>query len=235
MVADYSSYKTIDNIDKPDLMGVGADNDSVIIVPGFADYEQMKGTSFAAPQVTGAIAILMQQNFMLKNSPQDTKALIITSASSIIPDDYNIRPSGLDVKYGVGLLNLNSAMHKSSAISLPVRNGTNGQVVSSTMFGVSGFTAFSASLVNITGNRNNSDMNPPFSIYNLRVIDPNGQIVDIDNEPGAEGFFSVSKTTYNSTIRISTLLFISGWYTLEVVLTGNQVLSGETVGIGISK
>lgn len=235
MKSSFSSYYRTAQIDALDLMGVGGGGTPTtgLIIPGFADTNLDSGTSYAAPQVTGAIAILMQQNFGLRNSPQNVKALIVASASPIVADDRNVRASGLDEKLGAGLLNLSTAMKNNNPISLPVRNGTNGQVVLSSQFYVSGFTPFRASLVNIVNNRNTSDMSPLFSVYNLRVVDPKGSIVNIDNLPGGEGFFSISRTTYNNVVRISTLLLDSGWYTLEVVLTGNQVVSGEMVSISM--
>jgi len=198
------------------------------------NFPVMSGTSFAAPQIYGAIAILMQQNSMLKTYPQMVKSLVIASAAPIqstLEGGFTFLDSGLDQKLGAGLLNVNIAIKNNDPLVLPISSGTDGQVVQSILFFASANSFFRASLSNLILIRNNSDIDTQFTVYNVRVVDPNGNIVDWSKEPGMESFFSSSKTTYNNNVRINTFFALSGQYRLEIILYGTKILDTEYIGV----
>ncbi|MDD2836227.1 MAG: S8 family peptidase, partial [Methanothrix sp.] len=90
---------------KPDLVTLGVD-----VVSALAGSKNGKssisGTSMAVPQVSGAVALLLQARSNL--APADLKRVLLKTA-----DDLG--PSGLDNVYGYGALNLTGALQSISA------------------------------------------------------------------------------------------------------------------------
>lgn len=90
---------------KPDLVTLGVD-----VVSALAGSKNGKsslsGTSMAVPQVSGAVALLLQARSDL--APSDLKRLLLKTA-----DDLG--PSGQDNVYGYGALNLTGALQSISA------------------------------------------------------------------------------------------------------------------------
>ncbi len=90
---------------KPDLVTLGVD-----VVSALAGSKNGKssisGTSMAVPQVSGAVALLLQARSDL--APADLKRVLLKTA-----DDLG--PSGLDNVYGYGALNLTGALQSISA------------------------------------------------------------------------------------------------------------------------
>ena len=90
---------------KPDLVALGVD-----VVSALAESKNGKsavsGTSFAAPQVSGAAAILLEARPDL--APSDVKRVLLKTA-----DDLG--PFGPDNAYGYGALNLTGALQSISA------------------------------------------------------------------------------------------------------------------------
>lgn len=167
------------------------------------------------------------------NNPQAVKSLIVASASPIVSDDWGefTQDSGINDKYGAGLLNLRKAIDNNSPITIGITSGTMGQVVSTVSFSIVGRTPFDASVVNIVNNKTVEDYNPSFSIYNIRVIDPNGNVVN--NDDMYDGQFSISSTTYNNVVKIHTLLSYTGIYKLEIFLSSIKVSGTEYLGISL--
>jgi hypothetical protein len=66
-------------------------------------YMNVSGTSFAAPQVTGAVSLLHDRYPHLRKNPAGTKNLILTTAT-------DLGPKGVDATYGYGLLNIKRAL-----------------------------------------------------------------------------------------------------------------------------
>ena len=62
------------------------------------------GTSVAAPQVTGSIALLMQAKPVYKKNPQKVRSLVIATASK--PSDYTRNIGAFNNKEGAGVINL---------------------------------------------------------------------------------------------------------------------------------
>lgn len=86
---------------KPDLVTLGVD--VVSALAGSKNGESsVSGTSMAVPQVSGAVALLLEAKPDLE--PPDVKRLLLKTA-----DDLG--PSGQDNVYGYGALNLTGALH----------------------------------------------------------------------------------------------------------------------------
>jgi len=64
------------------------------------------GTSFAAPQVTGAIALIMEYKPSFIFKPLEIMALLCSGTDAGIPDTTPDNPSGLRLESGAGLMNL---------------------------------------------------------------------------------------------------------------------------------
>jgi serine protease AprX len=90
---------------KPDLVTLGVDVKSALAASKNGE-SYVSGTSFAAPQVSGAAAILLEAKPDL--APADVKRVLLKTA-----DDLG--PSGADNVYGYGALNLTGALASISA------------------------------------------------------------------------------------------------------------------------
>ena len=86
------------------------------------------GTSFAAPHVTGALAVILQKFPTLSSS--DAVSLLFSSAT-------DLGAGGIDTVFGRGLLNLNAAFRARGLTSLPTGNfigGTSTPLEQSSIF-----------------------------------------------------------------------------------------------------
>jgi len=90
---------------KPDLVTLGVDVKSALAASKNGE-SYVSGTSFAAPLVSGAAAILLEAKPYL--APADVKRVLLKTA-----DDLG--PSGADNIYGYGALNLTNALASISA------------------------------------------------------------------------------------------------------------------------
>ncbi|MBU1141853.1 MAG: S8/S53 family peptidase [Firmicutes bacterium] len=92
-------------------------NKKIIVAPGGSTVDPINitgssldlvGTSFAAPQVTGAIALMLEENWYLIAKPQSIQALLFAGASNESLTNVNIDPSNdaFSVEAGVGLMDL---------------------------------------------------------------------------------------------------------------------------------
>lgn len=87
--------------EKPEVVAIGASVTSLSIgdVP-----VTRSGTSYAAPQVAGLAALLIDRNSSLTVWPEATKAIIMASATHNIEGPTDI-PTGQDLKDGAGAIN----------------------------------------------------------------------------------------------------------------------------------
>ncbi|MDD1749494.1 MAG: S8 family peptidase [Methanothrix sp.] len=90
---------------KPDLVTLGVDVVSALAGSKKGE-SSVSGTSMAVPQVSGAVALLLEAQPDLE--PPDVKRVLLKTA-----DDLG--PSGQDNVYGYGALNLTGALHSVSA------------------------------------------------------------------------------------------------------------------------
>jgi serine protease AprX len=97
---------------KPDLVTLGVNVVSALAQTR-TNTSSMSGTSMAVPQVSGAIALLLEARPDL--TPADVKRMLLKTA-------YDLGPSGPDNEYGYGALNLTAALESvdmTSGISAP--------------------------------------------------------------------------------------------------------------------
>ncbi len=104
VMAGFSNYKnpnpTPGDHEKPDLVAPGVN--ITRIGPGGTPTTYLpSGTSFAAPQVAGLAALLMNRNGALVDRPEAVKAVLMASAVHNIQDSRWM-PSGQDLRDGAG-------------------------------------------------------------------------------------------------------------------------------------
>lgn len=106
---------------------VVAPGEMILVSDGQGGTTRMIGTSFAAPQVSGAIALIHDRWPWLKNAPQETANIILESAK-------DLGAPGTDAVYGRGLLDVEAALSPldfSKLVWYSVENGqTRAQSVS---------------------------------------------------------------------------------------------------------
>lgn len=98
--------------EKPDLAAPGANITSTDMGNGF---KTESGTSFAAPHVAGAAALLMQKKSVLTNWPEEVRAVLIASAIHNIEGDTRLSEydgaGGLDLASALSILDQNWSDH----------------------------------------------------------------------------------------------------------------------------
>ncbi|HEY8445032.1 MAG TPA: S8 family serine peptidase, partial [Bacilli bacterium] len=96
-VADFSSYES--DTGKPNIVAPGA---NLVISNDPNDYHS--GTSFAAPMVTGIVALLMEEFPYLRGHPDKILTVLTVSAEKLPSQDI-----AYDARVGVGLVNYQNA------------------------------------------------------------------------------------------------------------------------------
>ena len=91
----------------------------ILVSDGAGGVTRQSGTSFAAPQVTGAIALLQGRWSWLKSYPRETADIVLLTAK-------DLGAPGVDAVYGRGLLDITAAQSPINAANLYQRtaNGT---------------------------------------------------------------------------------------------------------------
>lgn len=102
-------------------------------------YSALDGTSFAAPHVAGALAVLLERHPEL--TPAQVVNLLLTTAT-------DLGPAGIDDTYGYGLLNLNAAVQSVGPFSVVTGNNMSGNQVLLSNSSVRSSAAFGSSFVN---------------------------------------------------------------------------------------
>jgi len=111
-VAHYSSRGPVSPFYiKPDLVAPGTFVNTTLID---GKYNLTSGTSFAAPHVSGAVALLLQKNPQL--TPSDVKSILVTT-SDIVTDSYENEFSFADA--GAGRVNITKALNADIIINPP--------------------------------------------------------------------------------------------------------------------
>ncbi|PKK95839.1 MAG: hypothetical protein CVV59_01665 [Tenericutes bacterium HGW-Tenericutes-4] len=208
-VSTFSSFKETSSISKPTLTAIGQN----LTIPSYL--LDIWGTSFAAPMVTGSIAILMQMFPSLKTHPE--KVITLLTASATPMSGYtNYNTSGLEDKVGAGCLDLEKAHDIYwGGIEFSISSASPNSVVQQVYLSFSQPKNLRASLTWLIDC--NKSTNVSFSNYNLRLVDSNGIVIK-----------SVS-STYNNLEFLDYDITSSGLYTLEVYLSGSKVGSSNDI------
>lgn len=108
-------------------------------------YDPLDGTSFAAPHVAGALAVLLQQHPEL--TPTQVVNLLLNTAT-------DIGDPGVDVIFGHGALNLAAAQQSTGPFMVVTGSSMSGNQVLLNNSSVHSSPAFGASFVNALGSTN---------------------------------------------------------------------------------
>ena len=210
-------------ISKPNLVAPGTSISAGSAGPS-------SGTSFAAPHVTGTIALLMDRSLTLKAHPELIIAILQASAdSSNLNSTYNdYDSSGLEEKVGAGMLRVDNAVdgaYRRSYTTLTNNDKYKTNIKEINVYLNSG-DDFQASLVWL---KNiiylNGNPTPIASTdLDLRLFNPSGNLVASSNS-----------TDYNQEF-IRFTVNSDGYYTLKVYQYGTyENLSTEYIGIAYWK
>ena len=237
-ISYYSSYRVDDSVSgmimKPTLVAPGEN----IIIPNTynsklnADGTDLEvyysGTSFAAPMVTGTIALLMEQFPRLMKYPEVIMSALITS-TSFLPDQTALWDSAA----GSGLLNYEHArqlLSDENYIDTIVTSSTNNiSTILSQTITIPANTYADYSLVNIFNHGittySSSVIIPNFTKYQISIYDSLNSVVD-----------SVQVGTNSNTIkgRIVNSSNRLQEYTIRVTMNGDKVGSfSEYLGLTV--
>lgn len=218
-LSSFSSWEENFTISKPNLVAPGSSISAGTAGPS-------SGTSFAAPHVTGTIALMMDRSSTLKAHPELVMAILQATADiSSLSSTYNdYDSSGLEEKVGAGMLRVDRAVdsvYRRSYTTLTNNDKYKTNIREIRIYLSSG-DDFQASLVWLknmlyTGNGllalSSTDLD-------LRLYNPSGNLVD-----------SSSSSSYN-TEYIRYTASVSGYYTLKVYQWGNYATIGsEYIGV----
>lgn len=119
-----------DNVSNPDLPDcVGAQTSSCNDADSIGDYYRVAGTSFSAPYVAGALALLLDAFPNLKQNPELALQILLDTADDYIdnsPDAITgeIAGVGTDSVSGVGIINLVEAFRPQGQQTLSISSET---------------------------------------------------------------------------------------------------------------
>ncbi len=176
-------------------------------------YKETTGTSFSAPHVAGAIALLCEQSPMLLYTPAAIKAVLTTGVSKnahyytpndrVLTTDEN-NPANSYIQYGAGIINCL----------------TNATIINNETFDFGYFfatTTNSSSYLDLSGNKNvrislTFELNTASSNHNTNIDNFDIYLYDSSNN-----LLASSSTTYNNVEIIDAFIQTSGIYELRIV------------------
>lgn len=237
-ISGYSSFEVDSSLSgivmKPTLVAPGEN----IIIPNTINSQlnsdgtelavSYSGTSFAAPMVTGIIALLMQEFPRLMLYPEVIMSALVSSAS-MLPSQNDL----WDNEAGAGLINYEAArelLSSSSYINSIVTSSTiNTSIILTKTLEVEAIGSVEYALVNIFNHNvispSGSVYTPNFTKYQIKVYDENGNEV-ITTQTGVNSNIILGKITNSNSSAMT--------YTIEVKINGNKIsYHNEYLGLTI--
>ena len=213
-LSSYSAWEEHFKISKPNLVAPGSSIRAGTAGPN-------SGTSFAAPHVTGAIALMMDRSSTLKVHPESVMAILQATADNSNLDstynDYDI--SGLEEKVGAGMLRVDRAVdgvYRRASIYIS-NNDMYKMNIREIKIHLSSGDDFQASLVWLKNMGYSGSTLYPYSStdLDLKLYNPSGNLVAS----------SISSGDNQEYIRFTASN--SGYYTLKVYQFGNYATVGK--------
>lgn len=169
--ASYSAYTVKSGAHKPNLVAP-----SGFVLPN--TNETIFGTSFSAPMVTGALALLMEEFPTLDSFPEIVSSILASSANSMT--NYTSRlSSGLNDLVGAGMLNYESAreaMRNRITFSNASDNYRNNYLTKKMVYLNAGDT-IKVALSWFINKENSSSTSKALTDYDLKLLDSNGYVL----------------------------------------------------------
>lgn len=228
-ISYFSSWKVNSSVDdvlmKPSLVAPG----EYISIPNTnnSSYNSMSGTSFAAPMVTGTIALLMEEFPRLMQYPEAYMSALISGASKL-PSQSSV----WDNYAGAGLIDYEATreiLNSSSYVNASVTNSTSKStaVISKDVsIGANKEIDYCLFLVqnsNVTS-PSSTVYTPNISKYQVIVYDENNEIVET-TEYGENSNLIIGTMTNSSTTTKT--------YTLKVYLVNKTTSNTEYLSLSI--
>lgn len=172
-IADYSCYKTDTTIGKPNLVANGSPH---LIGTGVENSLHLKsGTSFAAPLVTGAVALLQEGGMGFEF---DSAAALLAASANIkkIKNPAGSSYAGFDKKAGAGMLDVDRLINSSHEVYFANSSVPSNKVVKEVdiwLYAGLPVKACAAWYAQPT----DGQLNPKITDYDLRLLDSSGNTV----------------------------------------------------------
>lgn len=228
-ISFFSSWRINSSVDeflmKPSLVAPG----EYIYIPNTnnSSYENMSGTSFAAPMVTGVVALLMEEFPNLMGYPETYMSALISGASKL-PSQASI----WDTYSGAGLINYEATreiLRTSSYVNTTILNSTSSSVaVISKDVSVDAnkeidYCLFSVQNSNVIS-PSNTIYTPNISKYQVKIYDENDELVET-TEYGENSNLIIGTITNPSTI--------SKTYSIKVYRVNKKTTNNEYLSLTI--
>lgn len=208
----YSSYVVLRGPSKPNLVapvGMKVANYNV----------NLTGTSFAAPMVSGTIALLMEEYPELKLFPEKVIALVSASAE-FMSEHSTHENSGLNAQVGAGLLDYKEARENNNYTYSYVNTSGVSGVFKQTYISVESYKTLKIALSWLLNSNNSTTIK--LTDYDLKLYDPSNRLVAIAN------------STNNNVEVITYTTMTSGLYRIEIVQNGALANGKDWVGLSYS-
>ena len=208
----YSSYVVLRGPSKPNLVapvGMKVANYNV----------NLTGTSFAAPMVSGTIALLMEEYPELKLFPEKVIALVSASAE-FMSEHSTHENSGLNAQVGAGLLDYKEARENNNYTYSYVNTSGVSDVFKQTYISVESYKTLKIALSWLLNSNNSTTIK--LTDYDLKLYDPSNRLVAIAN------------STNNNVEVITYTTMTSGLYRIEIIQNGALANGKDWVGLSYS-